>query len=607
MGVNKSKLKCLCLPAQSGKTRKVEEKIRFFSALSNLFGNPGIINIFISANNKLLVHQTTSRFSSSLGSSSDDEAESNACIKGSIFSWTSGTKKTNISPKELAFEMLGGVDMVVLCAHGTRMRYLNQMLGHLTAHPAFHKEIYIWIDEADKTVNTWSKYPDLINNPAVQQVTLISATVESLGKRYGRISVLPYTDTYPACYRRLKDSVTIIEDIVRADAVDYIRAVLKKHKAKLIQPGMRAFIPGDYTKQSHEDVSELLIRRGFAVIILNGDSKELRIPDKKPIDLRPYLTSSDPDDIPDEFNAILSTMYVDNELHNYPLAITGFLCVSRGVTFQCAPEPGVHNGFLFEYGIIPPIIDKAEAYQTMARLFGNIGDFPDYKSCEIYTNDVTFKRVQNQEEIAVNLAKIVAEQNLDEVGMEHFAQAAMTPEEFANRQTEELRKDVPIVIGLDKETMENILLKSPEKKARALRRHLAKSHPELAETLRAYKVKKIICPDSAYSKKRHIDQNITAAINEKRVTMNIKPVEQEINNWQCFLDKDGERAIYLAYHGERKYTPRQAASPPRPPMPVNPFGEDPIASTAITNNPFDEVIPGISSTETTSTNPFDSF
>jgi hypothetical protein len=549
MGANKSKLKCLILPAQSGKTRKVEEQIKRFNLINDLFGHNGEINIWISANNKLLVHQTTSRIRKDLctSSDSDDEGESDAVIKGKIFSWTSGTKKTNISAKELAFEILNDVDMVILCAHSVRVRYLISMLGYLTVHSAFNKKINIWIDEADKTINIWSKYPELLNNLAINQVTLISATFNAVVDKYGRLNIIPYEVTHPACYRRLKDAKRIVEDVGKSSPVEYVRHVLNKHKATLVKPGMRAFIPGDYTKQSHEDIAEMLLTLGFAVIILNGTHKELRIPGEEPTDLHPYMTVSDPDEVPDEFNTTLARMYNENNLNRYPLAITGFICVERGITFQCAPVENDHLGFLFDYGIIPPITDKAEAYQTMARLFGNVGDFPDYKQCEIYTNSATFKRAQNQEEIAVNLARIVAEQGLTEVGPEHFEEAT-DPEEYK-------RKEVPIVVPMDSATLATINELSTEDKRAALITWLAKTYPNMAAMIAPYTVKKIICPEETYSKKRHIDMNVRAAEKKQKITFNLTPKDHLVNNWQCVLDKDGERAIYIIYHGETGRTP----------------------------------------------------
>jgi hypothetical protein len=70
---------------------------------------------------------------------------------------------------------------------------------------------------------------------------------------------------------------------------------------------------------------------------------------------------------------------------------------------------------MFDYGIIPPIACAAEAYQTMARLFGNVGHIAGYKPVEVYTNAVTFSRVEKQEEIAINIARMVAEQGLETV------------------------------------------------------------------------------------------------------------------------------------------------------------------------------------------------
>jgi hypothetical protein len=110
------------------------------------------------------------------------------------------------------------------------------------------------------------------------------------------------------------------------------------------------------------------------------------------------------------------------------MAITGFYCVERGVTFQCGPEldpaKGLHDGFLFDSGVIPPIASKAEAYQTMARLFGNVGHLPNYKPVEVYTSSAMFNKVEKQEEIAVNLARRVKEQGLSAVGKADLKAAA---------------------------------------------------------------------------------------------------------------------------------------------------------------------------------------
>ena len=410
MGAQQSKCKCLYLPAQSGKTRKMEELIQTHK-LGELF-EPVDINIIISANNRVLVEQTKTRMTKDLATESEEGAN-DACIKGNVFSWTSGTKESNITPVDLAFRLLGEIEMVVICAHATRLRYLLQTLERLAACPMFTKKINIWIDEADNSINLWSKYEHIFAMRCINQVTLVSATFDAVVSKYKDLHVLPYFKTHPDCYRGLR-STTRREINFVASAPEYVRHVITTYQDKLTKPGMRAFIPGSNSTGSHDAIAEFLHKEfNFVVIIINGQRKEILVPgQQEPIDLRCYFTIQD-DQIPQEFNAQLAKLYKENNWSRFPLAITGYLCVQRGVTFQCGPEEGVHEGFLFDYGVIPPNKCAPEAYQTMARLFGNVGDIPAYKSVEIFTTTATFSGVEKQEEIAINIARMVAEQGLE--------------------------------------------------------------------------------------------------------------------------------------------------------------------------------------------------
>ena len=412
MGAEQSKCKCLYLPAQSGKTRKMEELIKEHK-LGELF-DPVDINIIISANSKLLVEQTKTRMTNDLATESEAGAN-DACIKGSVFSWTSGTKESNITPDHLhAMIALGDIEMVVICAHATRLRYLLQTLERLASRPTFSKKINIWIDEADDSINLWSKYEQILAMRMINQVTLVSATFDSVMSKYKSLSVLPYLQTHPECYRGLR-SATRCEINFVGSAPEYVKRVIETNADKLVKPGMRAFIPGSIAKVTHDAIADFLHKEhGFVVIIINGERKEILVPDHEPIDLRCYLTVEN-GQVPTEFNTQLAKLYKENNWARFPLAITGFYCVERGVTFQCGPEEGVHDGFMFDYGIIPPIACAAEAYQTMARLFGNVGHIAGYKAVEVYTNAVTFSRVEKQEEIAINIARMVAEQGLENV------------------------------------------------------------------------------------------------------------------------------------------------------------------------------------------------
>lgn len=444
MGAESSKCKCLYLPAQSGKTRKMEELIKEHK-LGELF-DPVDVNIIISANNKLLVEQTKSRMATDLATDSEEGAN-DACIKGGVFSWISGTKESNITPVDLAFRLLGEIEMVVICAHAMRLRYLLQTLERLAACPMFTKKINIWIDEADDSINLWSKYEHILSMRTINQVTLVSATFDAVVSKYKSLSVLPYLQTHQDCYRGLRSAIRHEINFV-GSAPDYVKRVMETNHDQLAKPGMRAFIPGSIAKASHDAIADLLHKDyGFVVIIINGDRKEILVPDHEPIDLRCYLTVES-GVVPKEFNTQLAKLYKENNWSRYPLAITGFYCVERGVTFQCGSD-GVHDGFMFDYGIIPPIACAAEAYQTMARLFGNVGHISGYKPVEIYTNGVTFGRVERQEEIAVNIARMVAEQGLGRVAKKDLKAA-----QNFNLPVSEAMKKQPIKADTDKEYRE---------------------------------------------------------------------------------------------------------------------------------------------------------
>jgi len=409
------KCKCLILPAQSGKTRKVEDMIK---QKNSFLENDADINIWLSSNNKILTAQTGTRMHNDLATESEEGAN-DACIKGKVFSWMSGTKDSNIPKDSLILKIIRGeIEMVLVCTQHTRIKYLSEVIEGLN-FPDFKKNINIWIDEADKSVTLWSKYKDFIHSPKINSVILVSATIDKLIKTYPEISVFPIQETYPPCYRGLGSSIKEECNFVGTSS-EYVQFVIESNP-ELLLPGNKSFIPGSHDIASHEEIAKLLLEKGFVVIIINGFRKEILVPGKQPIDLRSYSEIKD-EKVPEELNTILAKLYHENKWNLYPLAITGRYCVERGVTFQCESN-GVHCGFIFDYAIIPPISKGDEAYQAMARVFGNIGDFKLYKPVRIFSNSSTFSKVEKKEACAINLARIVDDESLDFVTKKEIRQA----------------------------------------------------------------------------------------------------------------------------------------------------------------------------------------
>ena len=540
MGAQQSKCKCLYLPAQSGKTRKMEELIQEHK-LGELF-DPVDINIIISANSRLLVEQTKTRMTNDLATESEEGAN-DACIKGNVFSWTSGTKESNITPDHLyAMIALGDIEMVVICAHATRLRYLLQTLERLAARLTFTKRINIWIDEADNSINLWSKYEHILTMRMINQVTLVSATFDSVMSKYKSLCVLPYLKTHPECYCGLRNATRNEINFV-GSAPEYVKRVIETNSVKLVKPGMRAFIPGSLAKVTHDAIADFLHKEhGFVVIIINGDRKEILVPEHEPIDLRCYLTVEN-GQVPTEFNTQLAKLYKENNWTRFPLAITGFYCVERGVTFQCGPEKGVHDGFMFDYGIIPPIACAAEAYQTMARLFGNVGHLAGYKPVEIYTNAVTFSRVEKQEEIAINIARMVAEQGLDSVENKDL-KAAEAP-----------HKRVPVLVNLNDDQFNEIMTVTGDKKKSLIVATIMALVPgddakscEFRNVVSTSTCIQISAPriDTQRSYKIHITDVVAASVAKSVYSMmDVNKETKKTTCWQIYVDTKEKRLVAL--------------------------------------------------------------
>jgi hypothetical protein len=399
MGIAQSKLQCVYLPAQSGKTRKVEDLIIRYKELAGDLEHEPCLNIFISANNLMLTKQTETRMRKDLGTPQDDE---DAVIEGNIMSWTSGEKKCNISTDALAWKIVTHeIEMVVLCSNGIRMKYLDELIRKLSISQLFTKRINIWIDEADKNVKLWTKYEKTVELPLVNRVTLVSATFDSVFAKYGQMFILGYSETFAPCYRSLPDCEKI-EINEGDDNESYVRHVIDSDREYFMTPGLRAFIPADIKKDTHDAIANFLHDElGYAVAVINGERKVILVPGKEPIDLSPFLST-----VAEEFNQQLALLYKEHHLHKFPFAITGRICIERGITFQCKATAD-HPGFLFDVGILSNITDKATAYQTMARMFGNIGDFPEYKPVRIYSTQIMFANIEKEEFSAKNVAKQV--------------------------------------------------------------------------------------------------------------------------------------------------------------------------------------------------------
>lgn len=430
MGSLNSKVQCLLRPGQSGKTRKIQELIREYEGYADLFLGPGTtpLNIVVTSNNIALSEQTTVRMNHDLYETesveSDEDQIADAQVTGNCFSWTSGSKGMKVSEGDL-FSLIvrQKVAMIVCCANKRRLTYIFRLLQMLNDYPLYRPRINVWIDEADASIKLWSNPTlDITLLPNVTCVTLVSATFNSILKKYERLRIMGCAETHPEMYHRVADCIqeadssalgarTEVNDRVHSSA-DYLAAVLAKHP-EWNAPGTKMFAPGNHVQSSHDENATFLVKRGFAVLILNGNEKAIRLP----YGLLPIRLEDTRSDEPEEIGVQVARLYRERKLKQFPFAVTGHMCVGRGLTFQ-------NEHFLFDVGVIPFINDPAMAYQTACRMAGNIKKIPGYRPSTIVASPKMLQTILRQEMFAVNLARIVHERNLEDVGIDEFNEAA---------------------------------------------------------------------------------------------------------------------------------------------------------------------------------------
>lgn len=557
MGSSNSRVEYIMLPGQSGKTRKVEELISMYSAMSRITNEceENDINIIFCSNNRALVKQTEARMKNnknlfigdedSVGtdtSSIADEDNNDAKIEGRVFSWFSGTGVKKIPKEKITLDILNDkISMVICCANKIRMKYVYDIIKDLQESRHFTRKIYIWLDEGDAYVKLWNNSSvDVTRFSKVAKVTPVSATFDSCIKLFDRIKVIPFQFTSnQETYHAFQDCVILTDDTA-GQAPEYFSAILQKYGNIICQPGNRLFCPGDNRTETHDAIAEEALDKGFVVAIINGRQKALLFPrslNRSPI---PLIEQWDDNEAPEEIGMKIGRLYRDMNLARYPFAITGHTCLSRGITFQ-------NDLFMFDYGIIPNISNSATAYQTACRMNGNIRLFPGYKAPTVFLCSRMKEKIIQNEQIAINMARICFQEKLEDVGKEEFKQAAGIIDEIPDP-----KKNVPIVLPMSLATIELIHIQKSPKKRLELRKILKEylitvGKQSLAERIDGFEVGQITRPGTDGARKRNIDDPVNASLNGKPYIVNVKEDQKDKDSWQAVFDDINMRIIFMLY------------------------------------------------------------
>ena len=378
-----NRITLICKPEQSGKTFVMIQQI--INDLRDPSLTRTVINIILCDNNLLLTKQTSERVGRDL--SPFIEVNGQTYLE---FSSHARTEYRSAVAVEGAISVLD-IHNILCCTNGTRVEDIYTIISDLNKSE-LHKDKFIfkiWLDEADK----FTSFIDNTFGPLVEEYTnvelyCITATAAKLFKRYGSFNVFPLENTTTDYYHGWLDNEFRFVDS-SATCVSFAEHVLDNMGKDHIQPGTKWYIPAEHKKVTHRGIKDVCIKRGFAVIIVNGEGIKLFLPNGEMV---PYKKD-------DELNTIIKKAYREHELKCYPLAITGNVCIGRGISIMS-------EDFMMDYGILSSCHNQQEASQNSGRLKGNIKSWDTYKPPTVFTTETFWEVARNWEIKSRGLARL---------------------------------------------------------------------------------------------------------------------------------------------------------------------------------------------------------
>ena len=383
----------ICKPEQSGKTFVMLQQI--IKDLEEPNGDKEVINFILCDNSLLLTRQTSSRIDSELtpfSMNGETYIEFSSSVNGKA------CKDHNAVIAKITCD---DIRNIICCTNKPRVSDIEKIIGSLNRSKMFRDKFIfkIWLDEADKYLTfITNKFKPLIETLDNVYLYCLTATPKTLFDKYKYMNVFPLEQTITETYHGWEDNNRVILENTSGTTIGFIHEVISSHPENVL-PGTKWYIPGENKKSSHEIIRDMLVGKGLAVFIVNGDGILLTIPDRGFKKIHQEKT--------DELNKQIIKMYNEYNLEQYPVAITGYICIGRGITIMS-------EEFIFDYGILSNCNKKAEASQNAGRLKGNIESWPNYKPPTVYTTHKFDEIATEWEWKSRNLAKIAFEKDTEQ-------------------------------------------------------------------------------------------------------------------------------------------------------------------------------------------------
>lgn len=467
------------------------------------------------------------------------------------------------------------VSNIIMCANSARFKDTETIIRRLSINsPTIFFDL--WIDESDKTFST-SKHTELMTRLCsmtnVASVTLLTATPGANLRQFEEINVVPMENSINAeTYSSWEKAQIIPIEAETDNTVEYAASIIDSHP-EVFQVGVRCFIPADIYIDTHEEMSTMLVDRGFAVLVINGNGCDIRFRcgKKRPqfvrqgvaATLHGYYGEKYANGLSDiQASEWIADIYEALGLASFPFAITGNLCIGRGTTLS-SPKMFVNRG------ILPPKGPKsrsskelslARMYQLAGRITGNTMEFAGWEPPMVFCTPMFDECIRTMETRAKRLSEVAYDSGNTAVNpkiYENIVVAPMTASEVKQKIKDEeleLKGTVPIILTFTPKEIEDLLEKRGKEKEEFLVGCIARYNFELWLELPPACVK-ISQPGKEHSeeaRKKYIDAPISKAANGIKWKVDISQEENEKDVWLAYVDAVENRVIVSVWNGTKR-------------------------------------------------------
>jgi hypothetical protein len=380
------------------------------------------------------------------------------------------------------------------------------------------------------------------------------------------------TSTNIETYSSWENAQIIPLEAETGNTVEYAASIIDS-RPEAFQAGVRCFIPADTYIDTHEEMSSMLVERGFAVLVINGTGCDIRFKygKKRPqfvrqgvaATLHGYFGQKYANGLSDiQVSEWIADIYEALGLSSFPFAITGNLCIGRGTTLS-SPKMFVNRA------ILPPKGPKnrsskelslARMYQLAGRVTGNTLEFAAWEPPMVFCTPMFDECIKTMETRAKRLSEVAYDSGSTAVNTEIYetiAEAPMTASEAKQKiKDEELefKGTVPTVLTLTPEEIAELISKHGKEKEEFLLGFIARYNLDLWMELLLYTCVKISQPGGGGSedaRKKYIDAPISKAANGIKWKVDISQEDNNKNVWLAFVDAVENRVIVSVWNGAK--------------------------------------------------------